>query len=71
MAFDSVTAFAWLNVRLVVLVATLMPPVSVNPLCSVRVLLPPVKLMALARVVPSPDRPPAIVPLLMIVRPLP
>src|SRR5215470_12199142 len=46
-------------------------PMMVDPACNVRLFVPPVKVIALARVVPSPDRPPAIVPLFVIVRPAP
>jgi hypothetical protein len=37
----------------------------------VRTLIPPVKMMASARVTPSPERPPKVVPLLMMVSPEP
>jgi len=43
-------------------------PVMVEPDSSVSLLVPPVKLMALARVVPSPPSPPLIAPLLEIGR---
>ncbi len=46
-------------------------PVMLEPGSSVRLLTPPVKVIALARVTPSPAKPPAIVPLLVMVRPLP
>lgn len=46
-------------------------PVIAEPAPSVSVLTPPVKVMALARVTPSPLSPPEIAPLLMIVTPAP
>ena len=46
-------------------------PLMAEPARSSRVLVPPVKVMALARVVPSPESPPLMLPLLMTVRPVP
>ena len=66
--FDSVASFDWLNVSDPV---TSMLPTTLEPDCSVNVLAPPVNVMALARVTPLPERPPAIVPLLMMVSPEP
>src|SRR5215467_15927643 len=57
------------NVSAVLKATTL--PVIVDPACNVRLLVPPVNVIALARVVLSPAKPPATVPLLVIVRPLP
>src|SRR5215475_8241587 len=54
------------NVSWVLAAATL--PVIVDPACNVRLLIPPVKVIALARVTPSPAKPPATAPLLTIVR---
>src|SRR5882757_9246343 len=50
-----------LNVSAVLAATTL--PVTLEPACSSSVLVPPVKVMALARVTPSPLRPPCTVPL--------
>jgi hypothetical protein len=65
---DKVTPFAWLNVTLPV---TPIFPLRLGPGFRVNVLLPPVKVMALAGVTPSAANPPRIEPLLMIVRLLP
>ena len=62
MTFVRFAAIDWLKLRLPV---TSMLPLRLQPLCSVNVLAPPVKVIALA--VP----PPLIEPLLMIVRSLP
>src|SRR5690349_6374447 len=66
--FESVTALVWLNASVP---PTSIPPIKDQPPDSVRVLKPPVKLSALARVVPSADNPPPIVPVLMTFNPEP
>ena len=43
-------------------------PMMVEPDCRVRLLVPPLKVMALARVTPLPETPPKIMPLLVTVR---
>ena len=63
--FDSVASVDWLNVSEPV---TSMLPTTLEPDCSVNVFAPPVNVMALASVVPSPERPPVIAPPLMMVR---
>ena len=64
--FDSVASVDWLNVSEPV---TSMLPTTLEPDCSVNVFAPPVNVMALASVVPSPERPPVIAPPLMMVDP--
>src|SRR6185312_16332886 len=54
--------------RVPALVASTTLPLMVLPACNSSTLVPPVNEIALARVEPSPDTPPEIVPLLMIVR---
>jgi hypothetical protein len=46
-------------------------PVMLEPACNSSTLVPPVKVMAFARVTPLPDSPPVTAPLLMTVRPAP
>ena len=63
--FDRLAADDWLKVSDPL---TSMLPLMVEPDSNVSVLAPPLKVMALARVTPSPPRPPLIVPLLMMAR---
>src|SRR5258708_38403171 len=69
MRFDRLTALGWLNVSVPVMTSILPVSVPCAPVgLRLRKLDPPVKVMALARVVPSADKPPEIEALLVIVR---
>ena len=65
----SVWVVGWRKVSVPAWIAIL--PVKPAPVWSVSVLAPPVKLMALARVTPSPPRPPVMLPLVTTVMPDP